>query len=79
MPTETKTVLSISKDTPKWAKWTYRITFAATTAACFVVSSDNHIPAELRVRIIVYLKGIDMLVYTILQGFGVSKHEKQDN
>lgn len=72
-----KTVLSVAKDTPKWAKWTYRVVFAVTTGAAFIVASDNHIDAELRIRIGLYLKGIDMIIYTILQGFGVSKYEKE--
>lgn len=73
-----KTVLSVAKDTPKWAKWTYRITFAVTTGAAFIIASDNHIDAELRIRIGLYLKGIDMIIYTILQGFGVQKYEKTE-
>lgn len=78
MAEQVKTVLSVKKDTPQWAKWTYRIVFAVTTGAAFIIASDNHIEPELRIRIGLYLKGFDMIIYTILQGFGVQKYEKAE-
>lgn len=73
---KTKTVLSFSKETPMWAKWTFRIVFAVTTVAAFVIAADPAINAEAKVRIGVYLKGLDMLVYLISKGFGVQRYDR---
>lgn len=78
MAQETKTVISFRKDTPEWAKWTFRIVFILTTAATFVIASDPSIPDALKVRIGVYLKGFDMVIYGLSKGFGVDKKDKFD-
>lgn len=75
----TKTVLSFKKETPLWAKWMFRIVFALTTAATFVIASDPHIPDVLKVRIGVYLKGFDMLIYAVSKGLGVDKKEVEND
>lgn len=57
--------------TPNWAKWMFRITFALTTAAAFIIASDPHIPDDWKIRLGVWLKGLDMFVYGISKTFGL--------
>lgn len=63
---------AIVSETPEWAKWTFRIVFAITGVATFIIAGDPSIPDDVKVRIGVYLKGVDMLVFTISKMFGVS-------
>lgn len=67
--------ISFSSKTPTWVKWTYRIIFALTTAASFVIAADTAIPAETRVRINLYLTGFSMFAYAIGQGLGVKENK----
>ena len=62
---------AIVSETPEWAKWTFRIVFAITGVATFIIAGDPSIPDDVKVRIGVYLKGVDMLVFTISKMFGV--------
>lgn len=71
-----KTVISVTKPTPKYATWIFRVVFVLTTAATFVIASDPAIPDDLKVRIGVYLKGLDMIVWGIGRFLGI---EKDDN
>lgn len=66
-----KTVISIEKPTPKWATWTFRIVFLLTSAATFIIASDQAIPAELAVRIGVYLNALTTTVWTLSRMLGV--------
>jgi hypothetical protein len=68
----------IAKETPQWAKWMFRIVFALTTVAAFIIAADPAIPDPLKVRIGVYLKGLDMLVFIFSKMFGVEIPEKED-
>jgi hypothetical protein len=67
------TAKAIVSETPEWAKWTFRIVFAITGVATFIIAGDPSIPDDLKVRIGVYLKGIDMFVFTLSKMFGVTK------
>ena len=58
-------------ETPQWAKWMFRVVFAITTVAAFIIAADPSIPDDTKVIVGVYLKGIDMLVFTISKMFGV--------
>jgi len=70
--TETKFGLNqVGNVTPQWAKWMFRITITLTTVAAFIIASDPGIPDDIKVRITVYLKGLDMLVLGISKMFGV--------
>ena len=69
------TAKAIVSETPEWAKWTFRIVFAITGVATFIIAGDPSIPDDLKVRIGVYLKGIDMLVFTVSKMFGVEVKE----
>lgn len=78
LKTNNKTIRPFTKkaivaETPDWAKWTFRIVFAITGVATFVIASDPSIEDTLKVQIGVYLKGVDMFVFTLSKMFGVTK------
>lgn len=60
----------LNNKTPYWAKLVFGITAVLTTVAMFIVSSDPGIPDDLKVRLLVYLKGLDMLVLGFSSMFG---------
>lgn len=66
-----KTVISASLPTPSWAKWVFRVFAILTTAATFIVASDPALKPETVVRIIVYLKGADMVILGLANMFGL--------
>lgn len=66
-----RTVFSISKPTPEWATWTFRIVFIFTGVATFVIAGDPALATELKIRLGVYLKGLDMAVWGITRALGV--------
>lgn len=73
---ETKFGISqLTKTTPGWAHWAFAIVATLTTIATFIVSSDPGIPAPVVVRIIVYLKGLDMFVLALAKMFGVETQQ----
>jgi hypothetical protein len=61
----------LKKESPLWAKWMLGITLIITTAAAFVIAGDPGIPATTTVRIMVYLKGVDIVVLGLSQLFGI--------
>lgn len=61
----------LNNTTPLWAKWVFRGFAIVTTAAAFVISGDPGIPDELKVRILLYLKGGDMLILGLTKLFGL--------
>lgn len=61
---------------PKWAKYAAQITLILTTAATFIIASDTHIAAETAVRIGVYLKAFDLVIYGISETFGITVTKK---
>ena len=66
-----KTTLSITKPTPMWATWVFRIVFILTGVAIFVIAADPAIHAETKVRIGIYLKGLDVTIWAITRMLGV--------
>lgn len=70
---EGKTVISINKPTPMWATWVFRIVFLLTTAATIIIAADPGIPDDMKVRIGVYLKALDVFIWGIGRGLGVEK------
>ncbi len=62
----------ITKQTPPWAKWMFRVVFLITTVAIFIIGSAEAIAAPVRVRIGIYLKGFEMLIYGFSKMFGVN-------
>jgi hypothetical protein len=69
--TTTKTVLSFNKPTPQWATWAFRIVFILTGVATFIIAADPGIVDPLKIRLGIYLKGLDMLVWGITRAIGV--------
>ncbi len=65
------TAKAIVSETPQWAKWTFRIVFAITGVATFIIAGDPSLPDDVKVRIGVYLKGVDMLIFGLSKMFGV--------
>jgi len=61
---------------PKWAKYAAQITLVLTTVATFIIASDSYISAETAVRIGVYLKSLDLLVYGLSETFGITVNRK---
>lgn len=68
---KSKTVLSIKKPTPQWATWIFRIVFIITGVATFIIAGDPGISTEIKIRLGVYLKGLDMLVWAVTRTLGV--------
>lgn len=68
-----KTVISINAPTPMWATWIFRIVFLLTTTATFIIASDPAIPDALKVRIGIYLKGLDFVIWGFGRFIGVEK------
>ena len=73
-----KTVLSFIKPTPAWATWAFRIVFLLTTATTIVISSELDITDQMKVKLSVYLKAIDFVIWGIGRGIGVSKEDFTD-
>ncbi|SEV89032.1 hypothetical protein SAMN05428988_0169 [Chitinophaga sp. YR573] len=69
----------VGNETPKWSKWMFRITIILTTVAAFVIAADPGIPDIIKVRIGVYLKGLDMLVLGFSKMFGVEVQDTTEN
>ena len=69
----------ITKETPMWAKWMFRIVFLLTTVAVFIISAEPSIDDALKVRLNLYLTGLDMLVYGLSKMFGVKLKKENDN
>ncbi|MGN6478497.1 MAG: hypothetical protein ACTHKV_14830 [Flavipsychrobacter sp.] len=63
---------SLVKETPMWAKVATAIVILLTTVVTFVVAGDPGIPDPLKVRITLYLKGLDMLTYGVMRMFGIN-------
>ena len=66
----------LTSKTPSWAIWIFRIVFILTTVATFVIAADPTINDALKVRIGVYLKGLDMFLYGFSKLFGVEVQEE---
>lgn len=62
----------INNPTPLWATWVFRIVFLLVSIAIFVFASDPAISDATKVRIGVYLKAFEMLVYGASKLIGVS-------
>ncbi len=64
-------VNQISNPSPLWAKWIFRGTLLLTSVATFIIASDPGIPDALKVRIGVYLKALDLLMYGLSKMVGI--------
>ena len=66
---------AVSAVSPQWARWLFRGTLVVTSVATFIIASDTTIKAEIALRISVYLKGLDLLVFGFSKLFGVTLDE----
>ena len=71
-------VKQLGEQTPVWAKWVFRVVFLLTTIATFLIAADPAISDVVKVRIGVYLKGLDMLVFGLSKMVGVTLNNKED-
>lgn len=70
-----KTVVSFSKPTPVWATWLFRIVFLLTATATIIIAGEDHIPDDVKTRIFLYMKGLDVLVWGLARGLGIDKSD----
>lgn len=61
----------LKNQTPKWALWIFRIVILLTTVGVYLVSSDETIPDATQVKLLVYLKAVDMFVWGLVKMFGI--------
>ncbi len=66
-----KTVLSFTKPTPMWATWIFRIVFIVTGIALFIIGADPEINTATKLRLGIYLKAADMLIWGITRSIGI--------
>ena len=69
-------ISQVTQPTPLWASWMFRIVFILTTAATFVIAGEPTIDDATKVRIGLYLKGFDMVVYGVSKMFGIDPKEE---
>jgi hypothetical protein len=74
-----KVVLSFTKPSPIAATWAFRIVFLLTTAATIIITAEPNIPNDLKVRIFLYMKAGDFVVWGIARGLGVDKSQFQED
>ncbi len=77
MTEQIKTIISYRKDTPRWAKNTYKVVFAITTALTAWVAATNMFPQHVKYELILVLKFIDPVAYAVFNMFGVSRYGKE--
>ena len=68
-----KTVISFKKPTPMWATWTFRVVFLLTAAATVIIIGEPNIPDDVKARLFLYMKGLDVFVWGLARGLGVNK------
>ncbi len=70
----TKTVISLTRKTPQWAIWMFRVTFALTTGATAYIAATNLIEPNAKYELTLLLKLIiDPLVFTVSKMFGLKE------
>lgn len=68
---ETKTVISLTAETPLWAKWVFRSTLIVTSAITVVIAGTQLISEANKFEVLLILKGVDALAYGFSKLFGV--------
>jgi len=70
----------LTKETPKWAIWMFRITFMLTTAATGYIAATNLLPEHAKYEATLFLKLlIDPLVFGLSKMFGVEIQSSENN
>lgn len=70
-----KTIISVNSPTPTWANWVFRVVFLLNKVALGIIASDPGIDANTKVRIAIYLSGLDALVWGLSRMIGVKLDE----
>lgn len=73
-----QTVISLTKPSPMWATWMFRIVFLLTTAATIIIAGDSDIKKENKIKYMVYMKAFDVVIWGIARGLGVEKKTFED-
>lgn len=69
----------ITKTTPKWALWMFRITFIITTTTIGYLEATDLLNAQTKHEVMIFLKlFVDPIVYGISKLFGVIEENKQE-
>jgi len=71
METTEKTVVSLNKPTPAWATTVFRVIFILTGVAAFIIVGSTMFDNDMKVEIVLWLKGVDMAVWAITRFLGV--------
>lgn len=72
-------VSQIQRPTPLWAKYTFRIVFLLLSVAVFMVSDYPGINESLKLLLLKWFSGINMLVWGLSKMFGVEENEKEND
>ncbi len=72
------TVVSFTLPQPQWTVWVFRIVFLVTSAATLVIAGDDAITDANKVRILLYMKAFDFIIWGIGKGLGVDKKQFAD-
>lgn len=73
-----KTVVSIDLPTPMWATWVFRTEFVLNKAILFILSGTSLLTPEQVKESLVWIAGIDLLIWGIGRGLGVKKQAFED-
>lgn len=72
-------ISQINKPTPLWAKYTFRIVFLLLSVAIFMVSDYPGINESLKLLLLKWFSGINMLVWGLSKMFGVEENRNADD
>lgn len=62
---------AITKKTPSWANWMFRITFIITSAITIFIIGTNLFEENIKYEIMLALKAIDAAIYGFSRLFGI--------
>jgi len=77
--TQFGSIQAIVSKTPMWAKIAFGVVTIIITVASFIIASDPAINDALKVRLMMYLKGIDLALLGFTKLFGVVHDDDVDN
>jgi len=67
----------LTRKTPEWAKWMFRITFMLTTAATGYIAATNLLDEHTKYEVTLFLKlMLDPIVFGVSKMFGVEVKEE---
>lgn len=72
-------VSQIQNPTPLWAKYAFRIVFLLLSIAVFMVSDYPDINESLKLLLLKWFSGINMLVWGLSKMFGVEEKGNADD